>query len=763
MTKNLKTNNLEVTIQPSIKNFIYLFATIIYFVLSSLLSRQVSLSDSLSLCLFLIIDAISGAIFWSLVSQKNKFSIFEICGTGIVFGTLGCTIIQQILRTTPLDKISPFILPVLTLLIYFKNQKNNYLIKKIDPASIKQIFLVCAITSLAYCSEDYVSWSIVLTLTVGIIFLNAAEKLKLSTGIEFSIAIFFITIAFNLRKYLDKRLFGFSTTSSRVSNYDQVFFEANSRGLRNYGPFDNIFLSNTKFAYYWFSDAWAGALTAQSGVREWIVTTEFGLLIACLGSIFLAKAICTNRQYSEQQSSTTLILIATASLQGNANYAFSSQSFSLTVSVLLMIFILFLVNENQILPKSSKLIVLMISTWILIITKTVIAIPFLVGFVALFSFALVKKNYFKAITYVSTVFGGLFLYLIFVKPESSLQGSYSNFSLRPTMTIFEFWTVNPILDFIVFMLLEMSGLFWLVKNKKFFRDDFLLSNSFFLISSFSTSILIKFDGSTAANQYLIIPFLLVLPFLIIESFQIESSKKKSPIAIYICVGLGICAGFIATSGLNYLREKNNLTPPAITLFRLIPIYVSICLCALLFLRQFVKTEKQTVFRYCLVVLVASAPGSYIAHSIKPLQQVILSKDYFEIKDNSLQIKMTHIKPAMKFISSALSPSDVIASNSPDDFGLIAAMTGVRNFASTYTRQLWGNTALRYENQTSFGAEPNLASYRYLRYGCVTWFYYDKSVSETPRTTWDPYAVIRFEDDFGTVLELNDHLRSPNKC
>lgn len=125
--------------------------------------------------------------------------------------------------------------------------------------------------------------------------------------------------------------------------------------------------------------------------------------------------------------------------------------------------------------------------------------------------------------------------------------------------------------------------------------------------------------------------------------------------------------------------------------------------------------------------------------------------------------MTHIKPAMKFISSALSPSDVIASNSPDDFGLIAAMTGVRNFASTYTRQLWGNTALRYENQTSFGAEPNLASYRYLRYGCVTWFYYDKSVSETPRTTWDPYAVIRFEDDFGTVLELNDHLRSPNKC
>lgn len=763
MTKNLKTNNLEVTIQPSIKNFIYLFATIIYFVLSSLLSRQVSLSDSLSLCLFLIIDAISGAIFWSLVSQKNKFSIFEICGTGIVFGTLGCTIIQQFLRTTPLDKISPFILPVLTLLIYFKNRKNNYLIKKIDPASIKQIFLVCAITSLAYCSEDYVNWSIVLILTVGIIFLNAAEKLKISTGIEFSIAIFFITIAFNLRKYLDKRLFGFSTTSSRVSNYDQVFFEANSRGLRNYGPFDNIFLSNTKFAYYWFSDAWAGALTAQSGVREWIVTTEFGLLIACLGSIFLVKAICTNRQYSEQQSSTTLILIATASLQGNANYAFSSQSFSLTVSVLLMIFILFLVNENQILPKSSKLIVLMISTWILVITKTVIAIPFLVGFVALFSFTLVKKNYFKAITYVSTVFGGLFLYLIFVKPESSLQGSYSNFSLRPTMTIFEFWTVNPILDFIIFMLLEMSGLFWLVKNKKIFRDDFLLSNSFFLILSFSTSILIKFDGSTAANQYLIIPFLLVLPFLIIESFQIESSKKKSSMAIYICVGLGICAGFIATSGLNYLREKNNLTPPAITLFRLIPIFVSICLCALLFLRQFVKTEKQTVFRYCLVVLVASAPGSYIAHSIKPLQQVILSKDYFEIKDNSLQIKMTHIKPAMKFISSALSPSDVIASNSPDDFGLIAAMTGVRNFASTYTRQLWGNTALRYENQTSFGAEPNLASYRYLRDGCVTWFYYDKSVSETPRTTWDPYAVIRFEDDFGTVLELNDHLRSPNKC
>ena len=125
--------------------------------------------------------------------------------------------------------------------------------------------------------------------------------------------------------------------------------------------------------------------------------------------------------------------------------------------------------------------------------------------------------------------------------------------------------------------------------------------------------------------------------------------------------------------------------------------------------------------------------------------------------------MAQINSSMEYISSSLSSSDVIASNSINDFGLIAAMTGVRNYASTYTRELWGNTQIKYENQTSFGSEPSSENYQQLRSGCVTWFYFDKTVSELSRPSLEPFAVIRFEDDFGAVLELSNLSQIPKEC
>ena len=118
---------------------------------------------------------------------------------------------------------------------------------------------------------------------------------------------------------------------------------------------------------------------------------------------------------------------------------------------------------------------------------------------------------------------------------------------------------------------------------------------------------------------------------------------------------------------------------------------------------------------------------------------------------------------MQSVSSLAAPSDVIASKSLNDFGLIAAMKGIRNFASTYTRQLWGNTEIRYENQTSFGAYPNSNNYEFLRNGCVTLFFHDKSVSEINRDTLEPYATIMFEDEFGAVLKLSESYPIPEEC
>ena len=106
MTKELihvKTDSITSRIDRQI---VYLWIIVLFFILSSLLSQQVSLEDSLSLCLFLTIDVISGAIFWTLISKKRNLGVFEIFGTGIVLGTSICTTFQQFLRDTPFKEIS---------------------------------------------------------------------------------------------------------------------------------------------------------------------------------------------------------------------------------------------------------------------------------------------------------------------------------------------------------------------------------------------------------------------------------------------------------------------------------------------------------------------------------------------------------------------------------------------------------------------------------------------------------------------------------
>ena len=762
MTVSHKTTIRDLQERQLTSDLFFSWLVVLFFVFASLLSREVSIIDSLSLCLFITIDAISGALFWILISKKSTFNVFELFGIGIALGTSICAILQQIFRNSIFDGVSPFLFFCATLIVFKKYKKHRQVIQITRVRSLRSIFLVCTLASLALCSENYVNWVTVLILAIG--FLVIPKKLQGNSRIVLVTIAIFVSVAHFARKILETFLFGFSNVTSRVSNFDQVFFEANSRGIENYGPFDNIFLSNTKFAYYWFSDAWSGSFSAKAGANEWVVTTEFGILVAALGAFFLAKAVCISRNYSSIQSSTALILLATASLQGNANYAFSSQSFSLFISVLWIILIIFLMNENAIQLTSSNLVTLMFTIWILVLTKTLVAIPFLLGASVLSLLSFVAKRFATAIIYFATLFGSFLVYLVFIRPETSLQGSYSQLSIKPTFVIFEFYTINHWLDFVLFIIFELAGVLCLIRSKRIFKDSFLSSIFILLLFSFASALLIKFEKSTMVNQYLLIPLLLITPFLIVELLCSNFIKRKLTIKnLFYSSVLGVFAGFVSTWGMNHYNEKNYLGPWRVTLIRIIPATVVILFIVTISLKKFFANQKQAIFGFCIVALVASGPGSYIAHSLKPFQRVILSKDYWEIKDSSLQLKFAQIEPSMKFIESSATPSDVIASNSLDDLGLIAAMTGIRNFASTYTRNLWGNTEIRYENQSSFGADPNSNNYDFLRDGCVTLFFQDKSVAGLNRATLEPYATIMYEDEFGAVLKLSESYPIPEEC
>ena len=127
------------------------------------------------------------------------------------------------------------------------------------------------------------------------------------------------------------------------------------------------------------------------------------------------------------------------------------------------------------------------------------------------------------------------------------------------------------------------------------------------------------------------------------------------------------------------------------------------------------------------------------------------------------MKYSQLIPALRFVEVNSSSFDVIASNSTTDQGLIAAVTGVRNFATSYLPNFWGGVSDRYIHQSTFGRDGSFADYKFLRQGCVTWFYVDKTEPEMYERIWEPYAKIQYEDEFGAVLKMSNLVELPSKC
>jgi hypothetical protein len=128
----------------------------------------------------------------------------------------------------------------------------------------------------------------------------------------------------------------------------------------------------------------------------------------------------------------------------------------------------------------------------------------------------------------------------------------------------------------------------------------------------------------------------------------------------------------------------------------------------------------------------------------------------------VESKFNALEPAVKFMSAELKPSDVLASNSTSDFGLLAAMTGIRNFASSYVSDMQG-VEDRFPIQFSFAQTPTDETYTALRSKCVTWFYYDRDENNTEVSDFVPFADIAYEDEIGVLLKLSNQVNLPSTC
>ncbi|MFM7257936.1 MAG: hypothetical protein ACKO1E_05015, partial [Acidimicrobiaceae bacterium] len=337
---------------------------------------------SVSLAIYLL----TGSLIWIFVSKKKRFHIFELFGIGIVIGSSLSTIAQLLARGTLIQPYINLPLCLLVVVLALKRLRSTEAQIEIQTPVLSTNLGILATALLLISGDRYYLWTATLLLFAAFIFATKFDNENIDNWRSriFSAALVagYAAVSLGAASVVETLIYGRRTTISYVSGWDGVIFEASSKALIRYGPFDHIFLSNIKYAYYWFHDAWAGAFTQRAGVADWIVTTQFGTVVVAISSITLLYVIVERRVSNPKLRIFVLAIVASPSLIGAPSALLSLASFSQMLALLWIITLAFLIDEFFSQANRWVAIFIVLFSCILVMTKLTIAVPVIAGNIA---------------------------------------------------------------------------------------------------------------------------------------------------------------------------------------------------------------------------------------------------------------------------------------------------------------------------------------------------------------------------------------------
>ena len=753
--------------------------SIIYlFIFLFLTTHEVSIEDSVKLCATLLLDVVTGGLLWVLLSKKSEYSVFEFFGVGVALGTSINTVAQLILRTTVFGSVFNIYFGLLVIAIFVSRRSKKLTELTITKTEPILLFGILTISLVMISGDRYYIWpgAIILGLSY-FLFQKIYQKNRFWSTHKYFPFMFICVAIFSAlfaSSVLENILFGPRTTISYIASWDGFVIEANRKSIMNFGPFDNILLSNTKYAYYWFHDAWSGSFTQRARVGDWIVTTQFGFIVSAVASLSLLVHIMSKYCSRNSHVITALWLVSTLSLIGSPSNVLYLGNFSQIISILWICWAVFLLNEYINSGEAMQLWLLTFAGALLVMTKITAAVP-VIGGVLIIACLSIFINRERIDLFKITFFGllmsftSLLAYVVFIKPAPAQQTSNFYFGFKINNSVFGISSGFILVDLIVVVAPICAVASLLLKARQ--RPELL---TVFLCSIAALSLILSISmkfGADSPNTYLLIPF--IICFALAAGIEISKYVENYSAAIFSkLIGLitvfGIVVGFfcglLSTFLLHYFNYNIALVPMRILRITIFPIVVAVTMVLILFLINRLRKTEFNARLILAIALLASTSGSYVAHSLRsPLKHFVVSKNNWDLDSQNVELKYLQLNPALQFVEANSSSSDVIASNSTTDQGLIAAITGVRNFATSYIPNLWGGVEDRYIYQSRFGQAGSFADYDSLRQGCVTWFYVDKTEPETYRRSWEPYAKVQYEDEFGAVLKMSNLVKLPSNC
>lgn len=745
---------------------------LLFFVFSFLTTHEVSVEDSTQLSAILTLDLITGALIWVLLSNKAQYTFFELAGVGIAIGTSFNTIGQLIFRNSFFGETFNYWLFVFALAtLSIKNCKKSkpVLIESIEQ---KSLLITFAATLVLLCGDRYHLWIAVITLLFGAYIKSYFEKLSKTLRykyISYTTTYINLIIAFFLTSFIENEIFGPRTIESYIGSWDAVYVEASSKSLLIYGPLDNIFLANTKNAYYWFSFAWSGALSQRSSTSDWIVSTQFGFLLVAIATMSIVASILQSPISRSANRHLVLVIIASTSLIGSTSFLIDTGSFSQCFAVLLLALVIFLAKELIDQASISTVFLLTLTIGLLVLTKLTIAIPVLFAF-CIHTIIIWTQRTTAVVKFFHTVFliisGGLsiLLYLLFIRQE--FPTGQSNFQIGLTRNAFEISSGLLIIDVLLLLLFKLPALVVVKKS-----EPTLIFMSLLLCISASSlimSITIVSSWVNSANTYLLIPFNfsanLAISFGILLMLDNGFSKEIYRSSLFhMATLLCILSGVVGTSGLYFLFLNFAISSTRVMLLIYLPLILVPLISSLIICNRNKLHSKNIRFALFCFLLLTSSTGFFIAHTFREVERkLIFSINNWDVPSEQIQPKMLKVLGAVEYIKLNVVKSDIIADNF-DASVLLPALTGVRSFASSYGRDFSSGHNERYSIQRQFYEQPTTSNLRYLRSNCVTWYFVYKGGDSKALQSFEPYATTMYEDEYGAVLKLSESYPLPDEC
>ena len=291
--------------------------TTFFFFCSFTLLAGIGTLDSIKISSILMIQVTAGSLIWASLRKTNSVAFLEHFGMGLAFGSFLTVVVSQILKSTPFSQFS-YIAPLALVAgqqFRFRNRLTQRSRSRIDLPRLDEVTVLFGFGLVVLSYWWFWTWLLVpipLLLGLGA---HASKKFpRLSrvalqhNSLKILLVVFFVGLVTIL--ILATKALQSLNTIWWIFSHDQTYLEGISTSISTWSNKENIHAVDTGFTYHWFALAWSGDLSKVAHLAPFISLTKVLPICSLLGSVSFIWTITKSLTGSKLAPLASLLLFS---------------------------------------------------------------------------------------------------------------------------------------------------------------------------------------------------------------------------------------------------------------------------------------------------------------------------------------------------------------------------------------------------------------------------------------------------------------------